>query len=153
MEKENKDIVPEVMVDDYIDLNKAPHTLTELSREVFGMIPEKTEKEIYETKGEGSTSSSSSEDSCLNSWFGCVNRAYYDEPNETLYLSSYNDSELDKEYILPNQLYLSYKNMFEVDGTVTKMVFRPVGFLEVPEGEEIIDIGEGTHIFVHPSYG
>ena len=52
MEDNKENVIPEIMVDDYINLSETPHTLAELSRETFSVVPEKTEEELYESVGD-----------------------------------------------------------------------------------------------------
>ena len=94
MEEENKGITPEVIINDSVDLNEAPYTLQELSREVFGMISEKTEKEIYSqpnSENPGIIEGINTSGFTLNKWYDTPLAVYIDgeggDPEEmTLYI-------------------------------------------------------------------
>ena len=114
------------------------------------MIPEKTEKEIYETpKSEGEGSAGSSGSPVLNAWFGSVKKAYLDELNSTLYMNFYNNIP-QKEYVLSEELLVSkLDEPYKVLGSATKLVFYPTS---IPENAKVITDGE-CHILIHPTYG
>ena len=143
MEENENPVTPEVIVNDSVNLNGAPYTISELSREVFGMIDEKSEEEIYSQPEKEQKPNEVSTANCGSK--GVLERlrirpdaVYIDgegkEPEQmTLYVvsgewyHSYNDSHVDLDMELSGALY--YANV---------EVWVPGGVVGGPSNEEFI---------------
>ena len=153
MEEDNKDITPEVVINDFVDLREAPYTLLELSRETLGMISEKTDEEIYETpKSEEGSTSSSGFPSFYEAFFAWVYSAYMEDSSHTLYLYTQSSSD-HGEYEVDGKIVSNLNNKgneLVVGDGVTKIVINPAS---IPEGARDITDGKETYILVHASWG